>query len=464
MVVSFIASYSQEEVLALAPDASSVKSGKELSSERKWQNLGSDGSAIWGECQGSGANPYKASIDLNGPAFKCSCPSRKFPCKHGLGLLLLAMASPASIKEEEAAPEWVSKWLETRGDRAAKKKEREENPRTEEELIKLRGAKDKRRSERFDKVEAGVEELTIFLSDLIRQGTGSLKNKPYSFWKERAARLIDAQAPGLAKRLLDAGSGGGADYQEKLLLNLGQLYLLARAFRKRESLSEELREDIFTEIGFNQSQEAVLSSAGTQDNWAVVGQYFTTEEKLRIQRTYLVGENTGLKAMVLAFAHGTMAFNQTLVPGKSYEGSLSYFPARFPQRALIKEQGAPKPIDASKLKLAASATISGAEQEWGRVLALDPFAQSMPVFFKDCLIFHLDGSWWLKDSENNYYPVKADNLDCWQLFAFSSGKPFTIFGEWHVDHFMPLSAICQDVFLRVAVRQTKRENLEASPV
>lgn len=463
MVVSFIATYSQEEVLALAPDASSVKSGKELSSERKWQNLGSDGSAIWGECQGSGANPYKASIDLNGPAFKCSCPSRKFPCKHGLGLLLLAMGN-AAVLAAESPPEWVSTWLETRGDRAAKKKEREEKPRTEEDLIKLQGAKEKRRADRFEKIEAGVDELTVFLTDLIRQGTGSLKNKPYSFWKERAARLVDAQAPGLAKRLLDAGSGGGADYQEKLLLNLGQIYLLARAFQQREHLSDELKEDIFTEIGLNQSQEEVLAKAGIFDTWAVVGQYFITEEKLRIQKTYLVGENTGVQGLVLAFAHGTMAFNQTLVPGKSYDGHLNHFPARYPQRALLKEQGAPKPIDTAKLKSVASATIGSAGQEWGRVLALDPFVLSMPVFFRDCRIFHLDGAWWLKDSDNNHYPVKADNLDCWQLFAFSSGKPFTIFGEWYVDHFMPLSALCQDVFLRVAVRQTKRELLEASPV
>jgi uncharacterized Zn finger protein len=26
------------------------------------------------------------SVDLSGPAFRCTCPSRKFPCKHGLAL------------------------------------------------------------------------------------------------------------------------------------------------------------------------------------------------------------------------------------------------------------------------------------------------------------------------------------------------------------------------------------------
>ncbi|MFC6750247.1 SWIM zinc finger family protein [Deinococcus aquaticus] len=45
--------------------------------------------SLWGECQGSGQTPYLTGVDLSGPAFRCSCPSRKFPCKHALALLLL---------------------------------------------------------------------------------------------------------------------------------------------------------------------------------------------------------------------------------------------------------------------------------------------------------------------------------------------------------------------------------------
>jgi hypothetical protein len=69
--------WTAERVLSLAPDASSAKAGKELSSPRKWQNLGQSEAAAWGECQGSGAKPYQTQIDLSEPAFKCSCPSRK---------------------------------------------------------------------------------------------------------------------------------------------------------------------------------------------------------------------------------------------------------------------------------------------------------------------------------------------------------------------------------------------------
>ena len=80
------------QILALAPDPASAKAGSQLATPRNWSNLGTSDSALWGECQGSGKTPYRTQIDLGGPAFKCTCPSRKFPCKHGLGLYLLRAA------------------------------------------------------------------------------------------------------------------------------------------------------------------------------------------------------------------------------------------------------------------------------------------------------------------------------------------------------------------------------------
>src|SRR6476469_9727229 len=81
--------WTSDRIIALAPDPSSAKAGRELANPRKWVTLGLNEAAIWGECQGSGSKPYRTQIDLIEPAFKCSCPSRKFPCKHALALFLL---------------------------------------------------------------------------------------------------------------------------------------------------------------------------------------------------------------------------------------------------------------------------------------------------------------------------------------------------------------------------------------
>src|SRR6185295_11590067 len=97
-----------DQVIALAPDAASAKAGAALASPRKWSGCGrdADGRVVWGLCQGSGAKPYQTRVDLSEPAFNCTCPSRKFPCKHALGLLLLLAASPDQVPASDT-PDWV---------------------------------------------------------------------------------------------------------------------------------------------------------------------------------------------------------------------------------------------------------------------------------------------------------------------------------------------------------------------
>ncbi|HYQ31732.1 MAG TPA: SWIM zinc finger family protein, partial [Lapillicoccus sp.] len=74
--------WSADQVLALAPDPSSQGAGRALSTPTPWSGIGSFDSLVWGLCRGSGSRPYQTVVDLDGPAYRCSCPSRKFPCKH----------------------------------------------------------------------------------------------------------------------------------------------------------------------------------------------------------------------------------------------------------------------------------------------------------------------------------------------------------------------------------------------
>src|SRR5438874_3851840 len=106
--------------MALAPDASSASSARSCASAAKWVTLVRSEIALWGEFQGSGSKPYQTQVDLREPAFKCSCPSRKFPCKHGLGIMLALAEKPDAIKTA-AAPAWVEQWLSGRDTKAQKR-------------------------------------------------------------------------------------------------------------------------------------------------------------------------------------------------------------------------------------------------------------------------------------------------------------------------------------------------------
>src|SRR5688572_33367878 len=72
--------------------------------------MSGDGALVWGECAGSGANPYRMMADLRDLGNKCTCPSRKFPCKHVLGLLWLNAEAVVPFPPADT-PEWVSDWL-----------------------------------------------------------------------------------------------------------------------------------------------------------------------------------------------------------------------------------------------------------------------------------------------------------------------------------------------------------------
>src|SRR6266545_4168314 len=125
-----------------------------LAAARKWLKLGADEQTAWGLCQGSGKDPYQTQIDLTEPAFRCSCPSRKFPCKHGLGLFLL-LASSADAFKEKQPPDWVVEWLASRAKRAEQRAEKQSRAEAGEKIVD-EAAQAKRAASREAKVAAGL--------------------------------------------------------------------------------------------------------------------------------------------------------------------------------------------------------------------------------------------------------------------------------------------------------------------
>src|SRR6186997_2045116 len=83
------ARWTVEQVVAVAPSPQSVAAAEPLAVPARWATTGADERALWGRCRGSGAEPYETAVDHVEVAWRCTCPSRKTPCKHALALLLL---------------------------------------------------------------------------------------------------------------------------------------------------------------------------------------------------------------------------------------------------------------------------------------------------------------------------------------------------------------------------------------
>lgn len=96
--MSGIEAITVEQVQSAAPDARSFADAKKLAKPATWRRLGRDGDALWGVALGSKGDAYAVFTKGVGDV-RCSCPSRKSPCKHGLALLLIA-ASGHEFKSE----------------------------------------------------------------------------------------------------------------------------------------------------------------------------------------------------------------------------------------------------------------------------------------------------------------------------------------------------------------------------
>jgi hypothetical protein len=430
-----------DQVAGLAPDDASLKAGRGLASERRWSDLGQNEQAVWGLCRGSGSKPYETQVDLSGPAFRCSCPSRKFPCKHALGLLLLVAASPSAAPAAEP-PEWVQEWLGSRAEREERAQARAEKRQAPPDPE----AQARRQAKREERVQAGLEELERWLHDLVRQGLAQARQRPYGFWDEAAARLVDAQASALAGRLRMLGgvaAAGRDDWAEALLEEAGLVQLLLRASRRLDALPEGLRADVRALIGWTVSQEDVLAGARLRDRWAVLGRVLEDDERLRVQRVWLHGLESRRSALVLSFAAAGQPLDASLAAGTVVDASLVFYPSAAPLRAVVAEQhAAPEPLP--ELPAGSIESALGAR---AAALAQQPWLWRLPVSLGGVVPARRDGEWLAAEPDGEALALACDELTGWRLTALSGGRPLAIFGEWERDRVRPVSAIVDGRFV-----------------
>ena len=324
------------KILDLAPDAASRKAGQALGRTAAWVSTGRNGRLAWGEIKGSGSAPYLTALSLDGPVFKCSCPSRKFPCKHGLGLFLVLAASGSAA--DTTTPDWVVQWDAKR--RAGAKPAGEAAPPVDAK------AQEKRRQQREAKVGAGVDELDLWMRDLVRRGLASARGEPYAFWDRMGARLVDAQAPGLARRVREL-PGLMTRGEAAAVLALGRLTLLVQGWRRQQALDEALRAELRAAVGFAVTAEDLAALPGVVDHWTVLAQTTEVEEALQVRSTWLAGAGLagagGRTVQVLDFAAGGRPLAAAPAPGQAFRGEVVLHPGASGLRGVIRTQERAEP-------------------------------------------------------------------------------------------------------------------------
>lgn len=436
--------WNREQIIALAPDAASAQAAQGLANLRKWSNLGQSATALWGECQGSGATPYQIGIELAEPAFKCSCPSRKFPCKHALALLLLATATPQALPAAPV-PAWVQSWLDGRAKRKNDLQSRGTPTGAAPPTAKPVDAKAqaKRAAEREQRVAQGIRDLRLWLNDLMRNGLAELPTRPNSFWQQVAARLIDAQAPGLAAQVQALSKLiVGEQWAERLTAALARLYLLLEAWQRLDTLPSATQADVRALIGWTQSKEELLATPATAGHWCVLSVRNEVTEALVNQRIWLQQVENGRFALLLNFA--PLAARQALElhwrVGTQVAAELHFYASATPLRALAAAVTPLGPIT----QLPSATLLAPALQRYKTELAHNPWLTRFPLLL-DQVMVHGDqtgpgkGRWLIYDPARHCLPLSSRCQEQpWQILSLTGGKPCQLFGEWQEEGFLPL--------------------------
>lgn len=421
----------QDQVTALAPDAASYKAGKGLASLSKWSALGGNEEALWGLAKGSGSKPYQTQIALGAMAFKCSCPSRKFPCKHALGLMFLTAENPA-VLQESTPPLWVSEWLEDRAKREEKSasKKSEAKPK-DEEAAKVR------RAQRETNINQGVTSLCQYLEDLVRRGIASPQTSDSSAWEALAKRLIDAQAPGLAGqiRTLSDIPDSKPNWEQSMLHELGLLHLQLLSFIQRDTLTAELRHEVEQRAGLPIDKEEVLSTPGIEDCWFVASRRHTERDRLITSRTWLYGRETKQWALSLQFGPPQAPPKDRWPVGSSVETSLHFYPGAIRERALpANENASSRELEAPKT----SESITEMLERAANAMAESPWTNRIPTLLK-AYPTQVGGQRFLRDADGNALPLNVSNEVFERMVCSCGGRPSTIMAEWDHSMLNPMS-------------------------
>ncbi len=370
-------SFSLKKVEELAPDQASLNAASKLIKPAKWPLLGREirRSLLWGECQGSGSNPYRLSVDLSDLGYRCSCPSRKFPCKHVLALLWQYAESQDRF-QDAGAPDWVEDWLSRRRPKAASgkagpaeagtsgkaslraaRKEEKDPEKTAKDEARAAAQRERQKRKREESIRHGLDELDRWIADQLDRGIAAFAQTAVQQCRLAAQRLVDAKASGIASALDQLPAALFALPEELrhdfLIERLGGLYLLSQAYRNQEALPRELRDDVRRLIGWSTRREDLLGdpeAPRAKGRWFVLATRSENQaDNLRRIETWMwrapaseaaASDGRPEFAVLMDFVPlSAGAAAAPFTPGESFEAELVFYPSAAPLRAVIAERG-----------------------------------------------------------------------------------------------------------------------------
>jgi hypothetical protein len=284
---------------------------------------------------------------------------------------------------------------------------------------------------------------------VIKHGLASLDERSGDVFEEQAARLVDAQAPGLAARLRQISRipRAHADWAWRVLAELGLLALTSHAARRLAELAPPLAADVRSALGLSLERDDVVAGGDlVHDAWAVLGQIVDDSERIRMQRTWLRGLGCGRDALVLQFAAGHAPFAEAPLPGTCFSCTLAFWPGAAPLRALLHgPRGEARPLD---VPLPGRESIGAFLASFAALLGRQPWLERGPCALCDVVPVAKHDGFFAVGATGEAIPLAAGSH--WVLCALAGGLPLDLFGEWDGCRLVPLGCMTGGRFFALA--------------
>jgi len=283
-----------------------------------------------------------------------------------------------------------------------------------------------------------LTKLELFLEDMVAQGLISdvmTFSNDLLMW---AGKMHDANAPGIAARLRQMAADiiELADFEETLVLRLGQLFALIHHFRQLHKLKPAEGADLVRAIGYfyplnfgwKEKRRRVKVVAG---EWIVVGRY--VELETLVSHTWLVGIRPSLQAIVRRKVK--TAATSPLVTGARQRATLVYRANALPPYAHATCGKSLSPFHGTLPNLA---SVNEFLDDYAKAKQGRPWLDRFLCCVKAVTPIYTQGHGWYVRDAGGQASLPLSDAAHWTLLALSGGKPVDLVGEWDGIRLRPL--------------------------
>ncbi len=443
--------WNPSKIEAIAPNKASLRRAKLLAKSSQWAQLSTDYRVIWGLSTVLEHEHYEVRISLLTNHHQCSCLSNTI-CKHILGLLLLYQKSSALFKYR-SCPDSIDSWLKNQqlGPANTPAKTIKKSKSTSKSTASAQRAKEKRWQNRLELMDAGIQALELWLTDMIRQGLANVPIEDAAYWSYIAAKMMDAKLPAISVYLKETQSmvQQSSDWSGAMLERIGHLFFWIQSFKNRGQLSESEQELLYISLGKTIQKKTVLAqNISLIDHWLVVGiKIGNTIDKQLYRRVWLQGSSSHKMALIEDFSYFNNPFEQQYQLGSIIHSRLYFYNQTAAWRGLLEQADS---IDKTALQNWSSfACFETALAAFHKAIVQNPWLRFYPFIIRD-IAFYLDAKNKLQclDIQNQSLPIQTvSEQNIWQLLASSGGQAVPLMAEWDGQQLKPISILLDTKFI-----------------